>query len=109
MSLGFAQASFAGVIDTHQYVAAEKRQVALSEFEARLARDDVADQLLKHGVESSAVMARVNHLTTSEIVELNGQIDEQIAGGGVIGVVGAVFIVLIILELVGVTDVFKSF
>ena len=33
----------------------------------------------------------------------------QVAGGDIIGLIGAVFVVLLILELVGVTDIFKSF
>jgi len=32
-----------------------------------------------------------------------------VAGSGALGVIGAVFLVLMILELVGVTDIFKSF
>ena len=32
-----------------------------------------------------------------------------LAGGDVVAIVGVVFIVLLILELVGVTDIFKSF
>ncbi len=42
-------------------------------------------------------------------MELEGQIDEQIAGGAdILAVIGIVFVVLLILDLTGVTDVFKS-
>jgi hypothetical protein len=39
---------------------------------------------------------------------LEGSLDRQIAGGDAIAVIGVVFLVLLILELVGVTDIFKS-
>lgn len=108
LSLGFAPASMAGVIGTEQLINAENRQEAISRIEATLLRDDVAQQLVEHGVDPDLVMARVQNLTTAELISMDGQINEQIAGGGIIGIIGAVFLVLIILELVGVTDVFKS-
>ncbi len=39
---------------------------------------------------------------------LEAEMDRQIAGGDALSLIGAVFLVLLILELVGVTDVFKS-
>ena len=48
-------------------------------------------------------------LSSAELLELEGQLDSQVAGGDVVAIVGVVFIVLLILELVGVTDIFKSF
>ena len=47
-------------------------------------------------------------MTTAELLELESRFDEQVAGGDALGVIGAVFLVLLILELVGVTDIFKS-
>jgi len=47
-------------------------------------------------------------LTQAELITLESQFNEQIAGGDALAVIGAVFLVLLILELVGVTDVFKS-
>lgn len=108
LSLGFAQVSVAGVIDTQHLIDAENRQNAVSRIEATLMRQDVAEQLLAQGVEPSAVMVRVQNLTTAELMLLDGQINEQIAGGGAVGIIGAVFLVLLILELVGVTDIFKA-
>ena len=109
LCLGFAQPSAAGVVTTEQLIQAETRANTLSRIETTLLREDVAAQLVKHGVEPSAVLARVSNMTTNELIALDGQINEQIAGADVVGIVGAVFIVLLILELVGVTDIFKSF
>ena len=45
----------------------------------------------------------------AELLELVNGIENQVAGSDGVAIVGAVFIVLIVLELVGVTDIFKSF
>ena len=55
------------------------------------------------------VQQRLQGLTDEEARQLAQQIEELPAGAGLIEVVGIVFVVLIVLELVGVTDVFKAF
>lgn len=110
MSLGFAQFSAAGVIGSSDLISAEQRVDRISRIEALVARADVAEQLQRFGVTAAVVSTRVQNLTDSELVELEQSIDRQIAGGtDAVGVIGVVFLVLMILELVGVTDVFKSF
>jgi hypothetical protein len=59
-------------------------------------------------VPPQSVIERVNNMTNAELLALEGQIDEQVAGGDALAVVGIVFVVLLILEIVGVTDIFKS-
>jgi hypothetical protein len=107
--MGFAQVAPAGMIGTAHLVDNEARAATLSRMEVLLARADVAQQLESHGVEKEQVVERLNGLTTAELLELEGQIDEQIAAGAdVLAVIGIVFVVLLILDLTGVTDVFKS-
>ncbi len=108
ISMGFVQVSAAGVIGTQQMVNSEARQDQLARMETLLARQDVAGQLALYGVAPEMVMERVQNLTSAELMELEGKINQQVAGGGIVGLVGAVFIVLIILELVGVIDIFKA-
>jgi len=107
--MGFAQAAPAGMIGTAYLLDDESRAASLSRIEVLLARDDVARQLEAFGVERSMVLERLNGLSHAELLELEGQLDSQVAGGDIIGLIGAVFVVLLILELVGVTDIFKSF
>lgn len=110
MSLGFAQFSAAGVIGSSDLISAEQRVERISRIETLVARADVAEQLQRFGVTPEVVSTRVQNLTDSELLELEQSIDGQIAGGtDAVGVIGVVFLVLMILELVGVTDVFKSF
>jgi hypothetical protein len=47
-------------------------------------------------------------LSDSELLLLEAEMDRQVAGGDALAVIGTVFLVLLILELVGVTDIFKK-
>jgi hypothetical protein len=107
--MGFAQVAPAGMIGTAHLVSEESRAASLSRMEVLLAREDVSRQLEAFGVDRALVVERLNGLSHAELMELEGQLESQIAGGDVIAVVGVVFVVLMILELVGVIDIFKSF
>jgi len=105
--LGFAQAAPAGMISTGHLVNDEARTASLSQIERLLARDDVAEKMTALGVEPGQVMARLDTMTTAELLEFESRFEEQVAGGDALAIIGAVFLVLLILELVGVTDIFK--
>ena len=107
--MGFAQVAPVGMIGTGHLVDQESRVASVSRIEVLLAREDVGRQLEAFGVDRALVVERLNGLSHAELVELEGQLDSQVAGGDIIGLIGAVFVVLLILELVGVTDIFKSF
>jgi len=106
--MGFAQAAPAGVIGTGYLVDGEARAASLARIEVALAREDVARQLAALGVDRAVLAERLGSLSNAELLELEGTIDEHVAGGDILGLIGAVFVVLLILELVGVTDIFKS-
>lgn len=108
LSLGFAQTSQAGVVSTPDFARADLRAASTAELRVFLARADVASELARYGVSADDVMARVANLTDQEILALQGRIEEQVAGGDALAVIGVVFLVLLILEVVGVTDIFKS-
>ena len=73
-----------------------------------LSRDTVQQQLVQLGVKPELAMARVQALTPAERLLLEDRINDLPAGAGVVEVIGIVFIVLLILELLGVTDIFKK-
>lgn len=108
VAAGFAQFSMAGVVGTEYLVEADARAASMDRIEAFLARDDVAQQLRALGVDEANIEARLAGLTSAELLALEGRIDQHAAGGDALAIIGAVFLVLLILELVGVTDVFKS-
>jgi hypothetical protein len=107
--MGFAQVAPAGMIGTAYMLDDESRAASVSRIEILLAREDVARQLKAFGVNPAMVAERLNGLSYAELLEFEGRLDSQVAGGDIIGLIGAVFVVLLILELVGVTDIFKSF
>ena len=107
--MGFAQVAPAGMIGTAYMLEDESRAASVSRIEILLARGDVARQLEAFGVDQALVVERLNGLSHAELLQLEGQLDSQVAGSDIIGLIGAVFVVLLILELVGVTDIFKSF
>lgn len=106
--LGFAQVAPAGMISTSQLVEGEARVESLTRLELLLTREDVARQMIALGVQPEHVMARLDNMTTEELRELENRFGEQVAGGDALAVIGALFIVLLILEVVGVTDIFKA-
>ena len=108
LSLGFAQVSSAEMIGTQQFIRSEARDARITHVEAILARQDVAQQLVKLGVDPLLVQSRVGNMTDAELLTLESSLNKQVAGGDAVVIVGAVFIVLIILELMGITDIFKA-
>ncbi len=109
LGLGLQSPASAGVIGTADYLAAEARAGHLADVNAALNRDDVRAQLVAMGVDPAAAVDRVAALSDSELAEVAQQIDTLPAGGdGLLAVIGVVFVVLLILEIIGVTDVFKK-
>ena len=106
--LGFASSAGAGVVTTAEALATTERAAQLDRIDSLLAREDVREQLLAYGVEPDAVASRLASLSNTEIALLHDNIEQQVAGGDALALIGAVFLVLLILELVGVTDIYKS-
>lgn len=75
---------------------------------AWLQREEVRAQLVAHGINAVEVQARLAALSDQELATLNGQIEQLPAGGSPLAIVGIVFIVLLLLEVFGVTDIFKK-
>ena len=73
-----------------------------------LLKEAVQHQLVQLGVNPELAMERVATLTPAEQLILEQKIADLPAGAGVVEVIGIVFIVLLILELLGVTDIFKK-
>jgi len=109
VSAGFMQFSHAGMIDTGYMVDSDAREASLARVEVLLAGDEVAKQFAALGVDQATIAERLQGLSDAELLALEGQIDKQLAGGDALAIIGIVFLVLMILELVGVTDIFKSF
>ena len=93
-----------GSAETFQHTAPADK-VIIQDF---LLQETVQLQLEKMGVSPELAKARVAALTPMEQQLLQQKIADLPAGAGVVEVIGIVFIVLLILELLGVTDIFKK-
>lgn len=119
--VGTTQVAFALPISTTAHLAAaqsggnEQASVGLAgrasnaeRVGAWLQRDDVRAQLVAHGVSVTEAQARLAVMSDQELASLNGQIDQLPAGGSPLAIIGIVFVVLLLLEVFGVTDIFKK-
>lgn len=100
--------AYAGMVGTEQMVMQEARAVSRAKVESFIASEQVATQLASWGVAPDAVTERVASLSDAELQQLALEIESQPAGGNALVVVGIVFVVLLILELVGVTNLFRG-
>lgn len=97
----------AGIVGTEQMVAQELRTHTLDRIDAVLAGENVASQLEAWGVAPEMVHERMAAMSDLELQQLAANMEADPAGG-VLVVIGIVFVVLLILELTGVTNVFRS-
>lgn len=108
VTLGFAQSASAGVVGTQAAIEAQDRTARIERINDVLARDNVQQQLVRFGVDPADAEQRIASLSDRELAALEQRMNELPAGAGAIEVLGIVLLVLLVLELVGVTDVFKA-
>lgn len=106
-SLGFLQPVMAAQLGTQTVLAMEDRATRAARVEASLAREDVRAAMVELGVAPADAQGRLAALTDDELRILDEQL-QTLPAGGLLAVIGVVFIVLLILEVTGVTDVFKK-
>lgn len=103
-----ASVAHGALLDSSGLIALEQRAQHLASVEHALAQEALASRLEAMGVDPAAVGARLAQLTNEELQLLSERLDQLPAGAGLLEIVGIVFVVLLILELVGVTDIFKA-
>ncbi len=102
-SIGQAQA---GIISNDQIIHQSQQTNDRAALLQTIKRTDVQEQLLSMGVSTADIESRVNQMTHEEVAQLNQQINELPAGGGVLGLVVIVFIVFVVTDVIGATDIF---
>jgi hypothetical protein len=108
LTLSCLQSASAGMIGTGEVLAGADRAARMERVEAALAGADVQRQLVALGVEPADAAQRVAALSDAELATLDAHLSDLPAGGdSVLAVIGIVFVVLFILEITGVTDIFK--
>ncbi len=107
LSAGVWQTAAAGVLPTRSVLDAEHRDVRIEQVERLFSQDQVREQLVALGVDPAWAVTRVASLTDEELRLLEQDL-ENLPAGGLLAVLGVIFVVLLVLELVGVTDIFKK-
>ena len=104
------QSALAALVQTETVLSHTPIEDARSRIASLLARPEVRDQFMGHGIDMDEAQARINSLTDAEILMLNGQLDRLPAGGDALGAIfiaaGIVFLILVITDITGVTNVF---
>ena len=108
VAVGVPMPAQAAIVGNEQVLQAEQHALQVVQVQQWLQRDDVRSKLESLGVDPQQASERVGALTDQELQQLAMNMDLQPAGGGAIAIIGVVFLVLLILELVGVTDIFKG-
>lgn len=109
VSLSFVQTlAHADVIGAEQFIDGLDRRATLDRIDAVLAQSEIQRELERLGVDSADARERVAALNDQELMLLADRLEELPAGGDLLAIVGITFIVILILELVGVTDIFKK-
>jgi hypothetical protein len=110
MSIGVMQSAAGAVVGTESAIELQQRTSQIERITAVLAQQQVQAQLVRLGVDPQDAALRVAAMSNHELQSLDQRISEMPAGAnGALEVIGIVMLVLLILELVGVTDIFKSF
>lgn len=105
--MGASLPATAGIVGTEQMVQQETRTQALNQVDSFLAEETVAAQLEEWGVAPALVKERMAALSDAELQEMAANMKTDPAGG-VLVVIGVVFVVLVVLEIIGVTNVFRG-
>lgn len=100
----------AGMIGTEALLDGRANQDARLRVAAFLARDDVRQAMVEHGVNPVEANARVVSLSDAEVARVAAELDRLPAGadgvGAVIGATVFIFIVLLITDILGLTKIF---
>lgn len=99
--------AMADVVSTKALTMQAELQIQRNEVRDLVAREDVRAGLISYGVSPADIDKRIDNLTTSELLQIQNQLDILPAGAdGVVGVVLAIILIFVLLDLLGATDVF---
>lgn len=108
--LGTAQFASGEIVNTENAIRLDQRNAAIDRITSALSQQRVSEQLAALGVDPLDAQQRVDSLSDSELQLLDQKLADLPAGAdGALEILGIMLLVLLVLELVGVTDIFKSF
>lgn len=105
----YGVAAQAALVSADSLVAEQLDVAQRADIQAFFEQQHARDALTKLGVDPAQVDTRLAQMTTSELQQLQTQIESMQAGGAsAVGVVLLIFFVLIVLDLLGTTDIFPA-
>lgn len=103
---GIQAPAMADVVSTSELAMQAELQMQRDDVRSFMARDDVRAAMLGYGVSPADIDSRINHMTESELLQIQNQLAQLPAGGNVVGIVVGVILIFVLLDLLGATDVF---
>jgi hypothetical protein len=101
----------AKMIGTNTVIAGQQEAVNRDQVLTFLAREDVNQIMIKHGIDTVEAQKRVGSLSNAELTKIASSMEQLPAGGDGLGaIIGAavlVFLVLLITDILGFTNVFS--
>ncbi len=104
--VGIQTPVMADMVDTAELTMQAELQMQRQDVREFMARDDVRTAMLGYGVNVADVEARIDNLTSSELLQIQAQMADMPAGGGVLGIVLGVILIFVLLDVLGATDIF---
>lgn len=100
-----ASTSHAGVVGSDTVLTQIQGEYSKQQLVSMVSNEDVLAKLEALGVDAQTAQTKISHMTNSELLAFNQQLNDAPAGG-IVGTAITVFIVLAVLDLLGVTDLF---
>ncbi len=100
-------AAHADMLSTSMILSEAERSARVDLVESYLDREDVRSQMEAMGVDPALAAERVAGLTDGQLQKLAVDIESAPAGSGDLGIVITVLVILLLLELLGVTNIFR--
>ncbi len=101
----------AQMVDTNTVIAEQEAAMNRARVAAFMAREDVQQIMMEHGVDTAEAQVRLGRLSSAELTKIANSMEQMPAGGDGLGtLVGAavfIFVVLLITDILGFTHVFN--
>lgn len=101
-------AANADMLSTSMILTEAERSARVELVETYLDREDVRNQMESMGVDPALAAERVSALTDAQLQQLALNIESAPAGSGDLGIVIAVLVILLLLEILGITNIFRK-
>jgi hypothetical protein len=108
MAVSFQAPAVADIVSTDQILMEAKSDAKRAELGTLMQRSDVAQQLVRMGVDVADAQLRIDSMSDAELAAVYDKMDLMPAGEGALEVVIAIVVIFLLLDMAGVTDVFPG-